>query len=511
MSERPGRRDRYVIGEEIAAGGMATVHLGALVGDMGFARTVAIKRLHPQFARDPDFREMLLDEGRLAARIAHVHVVATLDVVATGADLFMVMEYVHGEPLNRLLRAVVRRGERIPARIAAGIVAGALRGLHAAHEARDAHGRLLGVVHRDVSPQNVMVGADGVARVLDFGIAKAAGRSHATVAGQIKGKFAYMPPEQLKAEELDRRADVYAAGVVLWETLVGARLFAGADHAPNLARLIDPRVDPPSARASEIGPAYDAVTLCALAGDREARFRTALAMAEALEAAGPVASPAEIGAWVRATAGDALAERAQRIAAAEKELAQRIRDSFDKLDTIEDTVTDVADLALPPLPAAWMPPPAASPDPAAVADPLPDPASVEDLPPDPPRRVDRPEARRVNGLVASAVALLTLGGVFLLVRSRPVEAVTPPAASAAVAADSASAAAAVSADPPPSPSGAERPKSTEPQPSSSAPPAPAPPPPTARPSPPRAADTGCSPPYTIDVYGHKHYKRACLR
>src|SRR3984885_9026799 len=226
---RPPPPRRYVIGDEIAAGGMATVHLGRMRGGGGFARTVAIKRLHAQYAKDPDFFAMLLDEGRLAASIHHPNVVATLDVVASGDDLFVVMEYLHGAPLNTILRDTVRRGERIPPPVAAAIVAGALRGLHAAHEARDAGGALLGVVHRDVSPQNILVGVDGTARVLDFGIAKARGRAHATATGQIKGKFAYMPPEQLHGEELDRRADVYAAGVVLWESLVGGRLFLGTD------------------------------------------------------------------------------------------------------------------------------------------------------------------------------------------------------------------------------------------------------------------------------------------
>src|SRR5262249_5619302 len=136
-----GPNGRYVIGDEIAAGGMATVHLGCMVGDAGFARMVAIKRLHPQYAKDPEFAAMLLDEGRLAARIQPLNVVTTLDVVASGADLFVVMEYVHGEPLSALLRATVRRHLRIPPRVVASVVAGALRGLHAAHEARDARGR----------------------------------------------------------------------------------------------------------------------------------------------------------------------------------------------------------------------------------------------------------------------------------------------------------------------------------------------------------------------------------
>ncbi|APR88560.1 serine/threonine protein kinase [Minicystis rosea] len=479
MIEHPGRRDRYVVGEEIAAGGMATVHLGAMVGDAGFVRTVAIKRLHPQYARDPEFSAMLIDEGHLAARIAHVHVVATLDVVASSADLFMVMEYVHGEPLNRLLRAVVRRGERIPAPIAAGILAGALRGLHAAHEARDAYGRLLGVVHRDVSPQNIMVGIDGVARVLDFGIAKAAGRTHTTATGQIKGKFAYMPPEQLHAEELDLRADVYAAGVVLWEALVGARLFAGADQAPNLAKLIDPKVEPPSARAPALGTAYDDVTLRALQRDRDARFPTALAMAEALEACGPVALPGEIGAWVQAVGGEALAERARRIAAAEKALAQRIRDSFETLDALEETIADVHDLELPTLPAS----PRSAPSPSAAS-----PA----LEASPPRR-----AGVVRRALVPAVAVIALGAALvLLLRSGRRDQAVAPAAEVA-APPSATLVAAPLPAPPTAVTEASAPR--------------LPPSSSARPPRPRPAADACSPPFTIDAQGHKHFKRACLR
>jgi serine/threonine-protein kinase len=244
-----GLHGRYVIGEEIAAGGMATVHLGRMLGDAGFARTVAIKRLHPQFAKDPEVCAMLLDEGRLSARIHHLNVVTTLDVVVSGDELFVVMEYVHGEALSALIRASIRRSARIPPRIVAAVLSGALRGLHAAHEARDPSGEPLGVVHRDVSPQNILVGSDGVARVLDFGIAKAAGRMQVTQDGRIKGKFGYMPPEQLHAEVLDRRADIYAAGVVLWEALVSARLFAGKGDTPDFARLLNPSVDPPSTRA----------------------------------------------------------------------------------------------------------------------------------------------------------------------------------------------------------------------------------------------------------------------
>jgi serine/threonine-protein kinase len=509
-----GREGRYVVGDEIAAGGMATVHLGRMLGDAGFARTVAVKRLHPHFAKDPDFAAMLLDEGRLAARIAHLNVVPTLDVVSTGKDLFVVMEYVHGEALSALLKAVVKRRERIPPRVAAAILAGALRGLHAAHEARDAHGRLLDVVHRDVSPQNILVGADGIARVLDFGIAKAAGRAHVTEVGQIKGKFAYMPPEQLHGEALDRRADVYAAGVVLWESLVGARLFAGTDQTPNLARLLEARVDAPSARVPGLAPAYDEVALRALARAPEGRFPTALAMAEALEACGPVATPAEVGAWVEATAGAALSARAARVAASEQELARRIRDSQDYLDAIEETITDVIDLPLPPLPAAWLEAKAAAEGPAAAPE-VPEAPAAPEVPVAPEEEPVAEERRRP----AVRWALLGAGGVVLVAATVMLAGGAPEAPAAGStgstaplesAAPVASASVAVP-DPPPAAS-ASTSASAEPV-ASAAPPA------SARgaqqgagrPARPPPRDDGCTPPFTIDGAGHKHYKRNCLR
>ncbi|HZU82484.1 MAG TPA: protein kinase, partial [Polyangiaceae bacterium] len=155
------RIGRYTLCAEIASGGMATVHLGRLLGPAGFARTVAIKRLHPPFAKDPEFVASFLDEARLAARIRHPNVVPTLDVVAIGGELFVVMEFVLGESLAELSRHSQSRGDVVPAAIAAAIVSGALHGLHAAHEARDEVGELLGIVHRDVSPHNILVGADG--------------------------------------------------------------------------------------------------------------------------------------------------------------------------------------------------------------------------------------------------------------------------------------------------------------------------------------------------------------
>src|ERR1041385_2717351 len=194
---RPRLIGRYALFGEIASGGMATVHFGRLVGPVGFSRTVAIKRLHPQYAKDPEFVSMFLDEARLAARIQHPNVVTTLDVVALPNEVFLVMEYVQGESLSRLVKNTTKAGERMPWGHIVSVMAGMLHGLHAAHEAKSERREPLNIVHRDVSPQNVLVGTDGVARVLDFGVAKAAMRVGSTRDNQMKGKLSYMSPEQL--------------------------------------------------------------------------------------------------------------------------------------------------------------------------------------------------------------------------------------------------------------------------------------------------------------------------
>ncbi len=293
---------------------MATVHFGRLVGPIGFSRTVAIKRLHPQFAKDPDFVAMFLDEARLAARIQHPNVVPTLDVVSTDGEIFIVMEYVQGETLSRLVRGARDRGGRVPSRIAGAIMVGALHGLHAAHEAKDERGRPLGIVHRDVSPQNVLVGVDGVTRVLDFGVAKAAVRLQTTREGQLKGKLAYMAPEQLQSGVVDRLSDVYSAGVLLWEALTTKRLFEAENEGQLLSMVLKGHIDPPSVVAPEVPAALDAIAMRAIDRDPSKRFATARDMAIALERSLEVAMSSEVGEWVEAMARDGLMRRAERVA-----------------------------------------------------------------------------------------------------------------------------------------------------------------------------------------------------
>ncbi len=313
---------RYALYDAIAAGGMATVHLGRLLGHAGFERTVAIKRLHPQFVQDPDFVSMFLDEARVVARIRHPNVVPTLDVVNADGELFIVMEYVQGESLSRLLKATGAQGARIPPAFAATMLSGVLHGLHAAHEAKSERGEPLGVVHRDISPQNILVGTDGVARVLDFGVAKAAGRIQTTREGQLKGKIAYMAPEQISGV-VARTTDVYAASVVLWEVLTGRRLFAGENEAHIMKLALESRIAPPSTHVPDLPPELDAVVMRGLSYEPSDRFPTAKDMAIALEEAMPAVALSKIGAWVEATAERTLVDRNDRLAAIESNSSMR--------------------------------------------------------------------------------------------------------------------------------------------------------------------------------------------
>lgn len=316
-AENPLLIDRYAIYDAIAAGGMATVHLGRLVGPAGFLRTVAVKRLHAQYANDAEFTGMLLDEARVAARIQHPNVVSTLDVVVSGTEILLVMDYVRGESLARLCRRARDLEQRPPPRIVVSVMQGALEGLHAAHEAKNERGQPLGLIHRDVSPQNILVGSDGVARVLDFGIAKAEGRVSTTQDGKIKGKILYMSPEQLAADHLTRSADIYAAGVVLFEALTNVRMFAGENEGAALSKILRGEIRVPS----EVDPSlakFDEIVRRSTQLKAEDRYQTAAEMAEALLEAESPATASQVAAWVYQLVGDVLEERARVVADIER-------------------------------------------------------------------------------------------------------------------------------------------------------------------------------------------------
>ncbi|MFZ5890349.1 MAG: serine/threonine-protein kinase [Myxococcota bacterium] len=308
------RVDRYELLGEIASGGMATVYLARLTGVGGFQRFVAMKRLHPHLANEKEFVEMFLDEARLAAGIHHPNVVPILEVGASPVGYYLVMEYVEGDTLARLLARAASRGKRIPPPIVIRIALDMLAGLHAAHELRDDRGQPINLVHRDVSPQNVLVGADGISRITDFGVARAASRLSATRVGQLKGKIAYMAPEQAQGDErLDRRADVFSAGIVLWEALTAKRLFKADNEAATLSRIMSEPVPNLARIAPHVGSEVSEVVMRALDRDRERRFTSCAQFADALEASAQarvkVASPRELAAYVQEVMGEEVARQ----------------------------------------------------------------------------------------------------------------------------------------------------------------------------------------------------------
>jgi serine/threonine-protein kinase len=314
---------RYAIHKEIASGAVGSVRFARLAGPAGFSRTVAVKLPHRRFARDADFAPMLLDEARLAARIRHPNVVSILDVIQTDCELMLVMDYVHGEALSKLELAARSRNEQIPVGIAASIAIDTLHGLHAAHEAKDDQGQPLGIVHRDVSPQNILVGVDGIARLVDFGIAKAAGRlQNTTDGGEVKGKYAYMAPEQARGEPVSRVTDTFAAAVIFWELVTGERLFLGRTDAESLHRVLVSRIRPPRALAPDLPAALDAILVKALSRDPARRYQTAREMALDIEACVPPVRPSEIGSWVERMAADTLSQRAAAMAEIERAPAE---------------------------------------------------------------------------------------------------------------------------------------------------------------------------------------------
>ncbi len=275
---------RYRLRYLVAQGGMASVYLAQNQSDGGFERWVAVKVVHPHLGREPRFARMLLDEARITARIQHPHVCAVLDFGKEGDTPFLVMEYMHGESLASVLKRA-KDASGLPWPFACRIALDVARGLHAAHELRGADGRGLGIVHRDVSPQNLFVLYDGVSKVLDFGVAAARDKLEKTGSGEVKGKLAYMSPEQLLGRTVDRRTDVWALGVVLHEALTGRRLFRGANDGETVQRVLHAAIDRPSARGTsvKIPRALDALVMRCLAREATERVASMAELADALD------------------------------------------------------------------------------------------------------------------------------------------------------------------------------------------------------------------------------------
>ena len=262
---------------------MATVYLARLGGAGGFQRFVAIKRLHPHLAGDVEFIQMFLDEARLAARLHHPNVVPILEIGESPEGYYLVMEYIEGDTLARLLARSAQAGKPLPPKVAIRICLDTLAGLHQAHELTDDDGQPLGIVHRDVSPQNILVGVDGSARITDFGVARATTRLSTTRTGQLKGKLAYMAPEQARGKDIDRRADVFAMGIVVWESLGLKRLFKGEGEADTLNRVLYEPVPKLRTANPTIPSELEAVVMKALEREPDARYATAAEFGDALE------------------------------------------------------------------------------------------------------------------------------------------------------------------------------------------------------------------------------------
>jgi serine/threonine-protein kinase len=280
----PIRIGRYEVISHLATGGMAQIFLARTTGLGSFERHVVLKTILRERATDSRFVTMFLDEAKLAATLNHQNVAQVYEVDQADGAYFMAMEYVHGENARAILETTLRRGWTIPLELAVMIISGAAAGLHHAHERKGKNGQPLNIVHRDVSPANIMVGYDGSIKVLDFGIAKAEERATKTVGGTIKGKYGYMSPEQCKGKPIDRRSDIFALGICLYELTTLRRAFKGNDDFETMKRIVSGDVVLPSVAVPGYPRELEAIALTALANDPNARFQTGAELIEALDA-----------------------------------------------------------------------------------------------------------------------------------------------------------------------------------------------------------------------------------
>jgi len=280
----PKRIGRFELVCALGQGGMATVYVGQTSGLAGFEKLAAIKVIHPHLVQERQFVHMFLDEARIAAQILHPNVAAVHDVGEEEGLLYMAGELVRGQSLKVLLRRSRAEGLPLTEAMAAHIGAKICAGLHAAHELTDSAGRPLGLVHRDVSPQNVLVSYAGFVKLIDFGVAQAKGRLSHTETGTIKGKMGYVSPEQLQTKSLDRRSDLFSAGVVLYEMVTGRHPFPGRTAVERLGRIARGQVVPPRKVEPRLSPEMERIILKALSRDRDQRYQTAEEMGEELNA-----------------------------------------------------------------------------------------------------------------------------------------------------------------------------------------------------------------------------------
>ena len=414
----PRRFGRYEVIAELAKGGMGVVYLARQSKEAGFQRLFAVKTLHPHLAEDESFVDMLRDEARIAARLHHPNVVPIVDLGSQDGMYYAVMEYVEGVSLAALLR---RSPKERPVRLLVPIFLDALEGLHAAHTLTDDAGKPLNLIHRDISPQNILIGLDGAARITDFGIAKAEARATSTQPGVFKGKIAYIAPEQLddaNEPKVDRRADIFSLGATLWTALTGQRLFRGSSDASTIRNILGKDVAKPSEVGLKPPVELDSICLKALEREPDRRYATAQAMADALREIaieqGLLGSRAEVAEWMASKFTADFDKRRRAIQdAAQHPLDDTQEDSVPALPSISGAVSYPPG-SLPPGVAGSVSSPAGVP---SIVDSSPPATPLSEQPSDPPSPF---ATTKVSAAPTSrrwlALLLLLLGlGVVLLV------------------------------------------------------------------------------------------------
>ena len=275
---------KYLLLERLAVGGMAEVFLGKSFGIEGFEKVIAIKRILPTMAEDRDFIEMFIDEAKIAGHLNHVNIAPIYELGKIGDAHYIAMEYVWGKDLLQIMNRFRKTRKKMPYGMVAFIAGRMCAALGYAHAKRDRHGRPLHLIHRDISPQNILVSYEGAVKLIDFGIAKAASRTTKTQAGVLKGKFGYMSPEQVRGNEIDHRSDLFAVGTCLWEMITGERLFVGESDFSTLEKVRHADVVSPKTLRPDVPAALDAIVMRALTQEPDARFQTAEELQRALGA-----------------------------------------------------------------------------------------------------------------------------------------------------------------------------------------------------------------------------------
>jgi serine/threonine protein kinase len=326
---------KYTLLRRLGHGGMAEVFLAKQAGEGGFEKLVVLKRILPHLASGSEFTSMFLDEARIAADLRHPNIVTVVDTGRSGDSLFMVMEFLHGQDVRKVQRKVAAFGQHVPFGHACQITIAAAAGLHYAHAKRDLHGRPLSIVHRDVSPQNILVTFEGGTKIVDFGIAKAVGQTSHTSTGILKGKYTYMSPEQAEGQTVDARTDQYALGIVFWELLTMRRLLKRDTEAATIDAVIEGNVPRPRRFRDDCPAALEEVVMTALARDKTQRFRDceemALALEDALARETIVHSPSRLSQYLRRLFADQLAEEAS-LGIVSPEGALSVRTMFGAVD-----------------------------------------------------------------------------------------------------------------------------------------------------------------------------------